>query len=84
MTCLTKLTLFDIQPDYDLDLMQPGQSLTSLTTRVLHGMENVLAEEKPDLVFVHGDTTTSSATALAAFYAQADIAHIEAACAPMT
>jgi len=72
------LTLFDIQPDYDLDLMQPGQSLTALTTRVLHGMENLLAEEKPDLVFVHGDTTTSSATALAAFYAQADIAHIEA------
>ena len=45
------LTLFDIQPDYDLDLMQPGQSLTALTTRVLHGMENVLAEEKPDLGF---------------------------------
>ena len=78
MTCLTEvLTLFDIQPDYDLDLMQ-WPVIDGIDDRVLHGMENVLAEEKPDLVFVHGDTTTSSATALAAFYAQADIAHIEA------
>lgn len=72
------LNLFDISPDFDLDLMQPGQSLTALTNRVLSGMETVLAEVAPDLVFVHGDTTTSSATALAAFYAQTDVAHIEA------
>jgi UDP-N-acetylglucosamine 2-epimerase (non-hydrolysing) len=72
------LNLFDIRPEHDLDLMQPGQSLTELSRRVLAGMEKVLADVKPDLVFVHGDTTTSSMTALAAFYQQIDVAHIEA------
>lgn len=72
------LGFFDIKPDYDLDLMQPGQSLTDLTMRVLKGMEGVLATLQPDLTFVHGDTTTSSASALASFYAQIDVAHIEA------
>ena len=72
------LNLFDITPEHDLDLMQPGQSLTALSNRVLTGMEQVLSEVKPDLVFVHGDTTTSSMTALAAFYQQIDVAHIEA------
>ena len=72
------LDLFEIVPDYDLNLMQHGQTLTGLTTRVLEGMQSVLAEAQPELVFVHGDTTTSSATALASFYAQTDVAHIEA------
>ena len=72
------LTLFDITPEHDLDLMQAGQSLTALSNRVLAGMEQVLSKVKPDLVFVHGDTTTSSMTALAAFYQQIDVAHIEA------
>ncbi|MDA8712182.1 UDP-N-acetylglucosamine 2-epimerase (non-hydrolyzing) [Alphaproteobacteria bacterium] len=72
------LDLFEIVPDYDLNLMQPGQTLTGLTTRVLEGIQSVLAEARPDLVFVHGDTTTSSATALASFYARTDVAHIEA------
>jgi UDP-N-acetylglucosamine 2-epimerase (non-hydrolysing) len=61
------LDLFEIVPDYDLNLMQPGQTLTGLTTRVLEGMQSVLAEARADLVFVHGDTTTSSATALGKF-----------------
>jgi UDP-N-acetylglucosamine 2-epimerase (non-hydrolysing) len=72
------INLFGITPEHDLDLMQPGQSLSELSNRVLSGMEKVLSEVKPDLVFVHGDTTTSSMTALAAFYQQIDVAHIEA------
>lgn len=72
------LNLFNIAPQHDLDLMQPGQSLTALSNRVLTGMEQVFSKVKPDLVFVHGDTTTSSMTALAAFYQQIDVAHIEA------
>lgn len=72
------INLFGITPEHDLDLMQPGQSLSELSNRVLSGMEKVLSEVKPELVFVHGDTTTSSMTALAAFYQQIDVAHIEA------
>lgn len=72
------LNLFNITPEHDLNLMQPGQSLTELSSRVLTGIEQVLSAVKPDLVFVHGDTTTSSMTALAAFYQQIDVAHIEA------
>ncbi|MDB2431905.1 UDP-N-acetylglucosamine 2-epimerase (non-hydrolyzing) [Alphaproteobacteria bacterium] len=72
------LNLFNITPEHDLNLMQPGQSLTELSSRVLTGIEQVLFAVKPDLVFVHGDTTTSSMTALAAFYQQIDVAHIEA------
>lgn len=72
------LEVFDITPDYDLDLMQPGQNLHDVTSRVLHGMKAVLEEAKPDIVFVHGDTTTSMATAMAGFYAQIKVAHIEA------
>ena len=72
------LDLFGLKPDHDLDLMQPGQNLTELTMRVLSGMADVLAAEQPDLVFVHGDTTTSSATALASFYARTPVAHVEA------
>ncbi len=72
------LDLFQIKPDYDLDLMQPGQDLYDITSRVLLGMRDVLTETRPDVVFVHGDTTTSSTTALAAFYQQIPVAHIEA------
>lgn len=73
------LGLFDITPDYDLDIMKQGQDLTDVTTRVLSGMRDVLREcERPDVVLVHGDTTTSTAAALAAFYAQIPVGHIEA------
>ena len=72
------LALFEIEPDYDLNIMTPNQSLTEITTRVLTGMERVLAEAKPDVVLVHGDTTTSTAAALAAFYAKIPCGHVEA------
>lgn len=61
------LNLFEIKPDYDLNIMKPNQDLYDITSNVLLGMRDVLTEAKPDVVFVHGDTTTSSATALAAF-----------------
>jgi len=64
------LSLFEIRPDYDLDLMKPNQDLYDLTSRVLLGMRDILKEINPDIVFVHGDTTTSTASALAAFYQQ--------------
>jgi UDP-N-acetylglucosamine 2-epimerase (non-hydrolysing) len=72
------LTLFSIEPDYDLDVMTDDQSLTEITTRVLIGMEPVLQEARPDVVLVHGDTTTSTAAALAAFYQQIGVGHVEA------
>jgi UDP-N-acetylglucosamine 2-epimerase (non-hydrolysing) len=72
------LELFEIAPDDDLDVMTADQSLTEITTRVLIGMEPVLAKRKPDVVLVHGDTTTSSAAALAAFYQQIPVGHVEA------
>jgi len=72
------LGIFDIVPDIDLNIMQAGQDLTDVTTRVLTGMRDVLKEVRPDVVFVHGDTTTSAATALAAFYQQIPVAHVEA------
>jgi UDP-N-acetylglucosamine 2-epimerase (non-hydrolysing) len=72
------LELFAIEPDYDLDVMTEDQTLTQITTRVLEGMEPVLAQARPDVVLVHGDTTTSSAAALAAFYAQIPAGHVEA------
>lgn len=72
------LDIFEIVPEYDLDIMQEGQDLFDVTSRVLYGMRDILAKEKPDMVFVHGDTTTSMATALAAFYKQIPVAHIEA------
>lgn len=72
------LKIFDIRPDYDLDIMRPGQDLFDVTSKVLLGMRDVLAKEEPDVVFVHGDTTTSMAAALAAFYRQTPVAHIEA------
>ena len=72
------LELFDIVPDYDLNIMQQGQDLYDVTSRVLTGMRDVLNKVNPHLVFVHGDTTTSSIAALAAFYQQIPVAHIEA------
>ncbi len=72
------LEVFQIQPDYDLNIMKPGQTLTEITANVLAGMEEVIIKEKPDLVLVHGDTTTAMATALAAFYQQVQIGHVEA------
>lgn len=72
------LHLFDIHPDYDLDIMKPGQDLYDVTARILTGMRSVLTECKPDLVLVHGDTSTSTAAALSAFYAQVPVGHVEA------
>ncbi|RTY35904.1 UDP-N-acetylglucosamine 2-epimerase (non-hydrolyzing) [Chlorobium phaeovibrioides] len=72
------LGLFDIKPDYDLNIMRQGQDLYDVTARVLIGMRDVLAEAQPDVVFVHGDTTTSTAAALAAFYYRIPVAHVEA------
>ncbi len=72
------LKIFEITPDYDLNIMKQGQDLYDVTARVLLGMRDVLKETKPDIVFVHGDTTTSTAAALAAFYQQIPVAHIEA------
>ena len=72
------LELFEIVPDYDLDIMQPGQDLFDVTSNVLLGIKKVLQIEKPDLVLVHGDTTTSMAAAMAAFYLQIPVGHVEA------
>jgi UDP-N-acetylglucosamine 2-epimerase (non-hydrolysing) len=72
------LDLFSIKPRYDLDIMTRDQTLTEITTRVLVGMEPVVREAKPDVVLVHGDTATSSAAALAAFYQQILVGHVEA------
>jgi len=72
------LELFQIIPDYDLDIMQPGQDLFDITSNVLLRMKTVLKTEKPDFVLVHGDTTTSMATAMAAFYLQIPVGHVEA------
>ncbi|MCD0501719.1 non-hydrolyzing UDP-N-acetylglucosamine 2-epimerase [Bordetella petrii] len=72
------LQLFGIKPQYDLDIMRPGQDLYSITARVLEGMRDVLNDFKPDYVLVHGDTTTTLAASLAAFYARIPIGHVEA------
>lgn len=72
------LQIFDITPDYDLNIMKQGQDLYDITVRVLLGMRDVLKEAKPDVVLVHGDTTTSTASALAGFYQQIPIGHVEA------
>lgn len=72
------LRIFDVSPDFDLNIMKQGQDLTDVTSRVLTGMRDVFKECRPDVVLVHGDTTTSTATALAAFYAQIPVGHVEA------
>jgi UDP-N-acetylglucosamine 2-epimerase (non-hydrolysing) len=70
--------LFQISPDYDLNLMQPGQDLTDLTSRVLIAMRNILGQWRPDMLLVHGDTTTTMATSLAAYYQKIPVGHVEA------
>ncbi|VFS13526.1 UDP-N-acetyl-D-glucosamine 2-epimerase [Citrobacter koseri] len=72
------LNLFSIVPDYDLNIMQPGQGLTEITCRILEGLKPILADFKPDVVLVHGDTTTTLATSLAAFYHRIPVGHVEA------
>jgi len=72
------LELFEITPDEDLNVMQPGQSLSGLTSRIVQGMEQIIAKHKPDIVLVHGDTSTTFATSLAAFYQRTAIGHVEA------
>lgn len=72
------LSLFEIEPDYDLNIMKPGQSLTDITVHVLKGLERVFSKWRPDIVLVHGDTTTTFATSLAAYYQQIHVGHVEA------
>lgn len=72
------LDLFEIKPDYDLNLMRPGQSLTDITARALNGLESVLSQSNPDLVLVHGDTTTTLSSALSAYYKKIPVGHVEA------
>ena len=72
------LHLFDIKPDYDLNIMKQGQDLYDITSKVLLGMRDVFKVCRPDILFVHGDTTTSTAAALAGFYQQIPVAHVEA------
>ena len=72
------LSLFKIDTDYDLDIMSQGQTLYDITTRALMGLKDVMEKEKPDLVLVHGDTTTTFAGALAAYYQQIPVGHVEA------
>ena len=72
------LSVFDVIPDYDLQVMQPKQSLSNLTIRIMEGIEAVLCQECPDIVLVHGDTTTAFASALACFYTKIPIGHVEA------
>jgi UDP-N-acetylglucosamine 2-epimerase (non-hydrolysing) len=72
------LKLFSIVPDYDLNIMQPGQGLTEITCRILEGLKPVLESFKPDVVLVHGDTTTTMAASLAAFYQRIPVGHVEA------
>src|SRR3712207_1789686 len=72
------LRIFDVTPDYDLNIMKQGQDLTDVTVRVLTGLRDIFKDCRPDVVLVHGDTTTSTAAALAAFYAQIPVGHVEA------
>lgn len=76
------LRLFEIQPDYDLDIMRPGQGLTEITCRILEGLKPVLEEFKPDVILVHGDTTTTLSASLAGFYHRIPVGHVEAGCGP--
>lgn len=72
------LTLFNLHPDYDLNVMRSGQDLTDVTTAILHGLKAVIEDAKPDVILVHGDTATTLASSLAAYYQQIPIAHVEA------
>lgn len=72
------LELFDIKPDFDLNIMKQGQTLTGVTVRVLQGLEEIIKSEKPDIILVHGDTSTTFSASLAAFYQQVPVGHVEA------
>ncbi|MBO4725052.1 MAG: UDP-N-acetylglucosamine 2-epimerase (non-hydrolyzing), partial [Firmicutes bacterium] len=72
------LDLFELRPDYDLNIMKPNQTINMITANVIMGLEDILKKEQPDMVLVHGDTTTTFATALAAFYNQTRVGHVEA------
>lgn len=72
------LALFELKPDHDLNIMKPGQDLTDVTTAILQGMKRILEEVKPDIVLVHGDTSTTFSTTLAAYYQQTPVGHVEA------
>ena len=72
------LSLFQLEPDFDLNIMKPNQTIGMITASVMEGMEQVLRKAKPDVVLVHGDTTTTFATALAAFYEKISVGHVEA------
>ena len=72
------LDYFDIEPDFDLNIMKNKQTLTGITNRVLEGLEEIFLQEKPDMILVHGDTTTTFSGALAAFYQQIKVGHVEA------
>ncbi len=72
------LDIFKITPDYDLNIMQPNQTLSHITAKVMEGIEEIIVKEKPDLILVHGDTTTAMAAAIAAFYQQIPVGHVEA------
>lgn len=72
------LELFSITPDFDLNIMEPGQTLNGVTSKILLGMQQVLSSEQPDVVLVHGDTATTFAASLAAYYQQIPVGHVEA------
>ena len=72
------LALFELTPDFDLNIMKAGQSLADITNRILNGLQQVLQDFKPDVVLVHGDTTTTFAASMSAFYQQIKIGHVEA------
>ena len=72
------MEIFDVSADYDLNIMQSGQTLSDITTRAMRGIEEVIKETRPDIVLVHGDTTTTFAGALASFYCQTKVGHVEA------
>ena len=72
------LSLFELVPDYDLNIMKPNQTISMITTNVLLGLDEIFEKEKPDIVLVHGDTTTTFAAALSAFYHQVSVGHVEA------
>ena len=72
------LDIFDVTPDYDLAIMEPNQSLAKITSKVLMGMDDILTTEQPDIVLVHGDTSTTLATSMSAFFHQIPVGHVEA------
>ena len=74
------LDIFDVTPDYDLAIMEPNQSLAKITSKVLMGMDDILTTEQPDIVLVHGDTSTTLATSMSAFFHQIPVGHVRLVC----